>query len=141
MILLDTNVVSAFMASAPPPAVLRWLNAQIGSSLYLCSITVAEIEYGLRLLPEGKRRSFLRERFHTFVRLVFEGRLLNFDADAAELYGEIAAQRRAAGRPISTLDAQIAAICRSRGCRLATRNTRDFSDCGLELLDPFQKVG
>jgi hypothetical protein len=137
MILVDTNIVSAFMTSAPPAQVLNWLNAQHSAALYLSTVTVAEIHYGLRLLPGGKRRDLLGERFATFVTLVFGERIVAFDYAAAERYGEIAAQRRAAGRPISTLDAQIAAIARSRALVLATRDTRDFDACGVELVNPF----
>lgn len=137
MILVDTNVVSAFMTAAPPAQVLNWLNAQHSASLYLSTITVAEIHYGLHLLPGGRRRDLLRERFDTFVTLVFGERIVAFDHAAAARYGEIAVQRRTAGRPISTLDAQIAAIAHSRALVLATRNTRDFEACGVELIDPF----
>jgi predicted nucleic acid-binding protein len=137
MIIVDTNVVSAFMTAAPPAQVLNWLNAQHTTSLYLTTFTVAEIHYGLHLLPGGKRRDLLRERFDTFVTLVFGERIVTFDHAAAARYGEIAAQRRSAGRPISTLDAQIAAIARTRGLVLATRNTRDFDACGVEVVNPF----
>jgi predicted nucleic acid-binding protein len=137
VILVDTNVVSAFMTSMPANPVLQWLNDQTVSSLYLSAITVAEINYGLQLLPAGKRRDFLRERFEMFVTQAFAERVLDFDQPSANLYGEIAAQRRTAGRPISTLDAQIAAIARYRGFTLATRNTKDFVDCGIELVNPF----
>jgi predicted nucleic acid-binding protein len=141
MILVDTNIVSEFMTSAPATPVLNWLNAQTTASLYLSTITVAEIHYGLRLLPAGKRRNFLRERFDSFVTLLFTGRVLAFDQEAAALYGEIAVARRISGRPISTLDAQIAATARSRTLVLATRNTKDFAACGVELIDPFAFVG
>jgi predicted nucleic acid-binding protein len=137
VILVDTNVVSAFMTSTPANPVLQWLNDQTASSLYLSAITVAEINNGLQLLPAGKRRDFLHERFEMFVTQAFAERVLDFDQPSANLYGEIAAQRRTAGRPISTLDAQIAAIARYRGFTLATRNTKDFVDCGIELVNPF----
>lgn len=137
MILIDTNVVSAFMTTAPAAPVLDWLNAQPAPSLYLASISVAEIHYGLQLLPAGKRREFLRERFEIFMHLLFGERVLPFDQHAAALYGEISATRRKAGRPIAALDAQIAAIARSRALVLATRNTKDFEACGIELVDPF----
>ena len=138
MILIDTNVVSEFMTATPAASVLHWLNAQSASSLFLSSITLAEIGYGLQLLPAGKRRDLLSERFTTFISLAFAGRIVDFDEDAADRYAGIAARRRLAGRPISTLDAQIAAIALSRGFSLATRNTRDFVDCGgIALINPF----
>lgn len=135
--LVDTNVISEFMTSAPAAPVLQWLNAQLAGTLYFSSISIAEIHYGLQLLPQGARRSLLLERFELFVAQAFGERLLAFDQDAAACYGVIAATRRSSGRPISTLDAQIAALARSRGLALATRNTRDFVDCGIDLVNPF----
>lgn len=66
------------------------------------------------------------------------GQVLNFDGDAADAYAEIAAGRRASGKPISQFDAMIAAIARSRGASLATRNVKDFGDCGIQVIDPWR---
>ncbi len=138
MILLDTNVISATMASTPPSAVLSWLNRQRTDNLYLSAITIAEIAYGIRILPEGKRRRNLATRFKSFVDRGFEQRVLVFDNASALEYAEIMAHRRQIGRPMSVPDGQIAAIARQHGFIVATRNTRDFEECGLELVDPFE---
>lgn len=137
MTLLDTNVVSAVMTPSPMPAVLRWLDRQVTEDLYLSAVTVAEIAYGLRVLPDGKRRRTLAERFERFVALGFDQRVLGFDSSAALAYAEIMGHRKEVGRPMSVLDGQIAAIARSRRMALATRNTRDFEECGLEVVNPF----
>lgn len=137
MILLDTNVVSAVMAPAPAAAVVEWLNRQVTETLFLSTVTVAEIGYGLRLLPDGRRRRDLRDRFARFVATGFEQRLLPFDAAAADLYGEVLGHRREPGRPLGVLDGQIASIARSRHLAVATRNVRDFEECGLEVINPF----
>jgi len=137
MIILDTNIVSEFMASPPSGAVLRWLNQQDVASLYLTSITIAEISYGLNVLPMGKRKTLLDERFKLFVASGFEQRILSFDESAASIYGEILAYRRSLGYPMSCFDGQIAAIARSKGFVVATRNTKDFQDCQLQLINPF----
>lgn len=137
MIVLDTNVVSEFMTSRPAAPVLAWLNAQDSAVLFLTTVTIAEIAFGLRLLPDGRRRRLLGERFEQFLAEAFQSRILSFDESAARAYGELRGARQARGRPMSTLDGQIAAIARSRGCAVATRNTRDFEGCGLELIDPF----
>jgi predicted nucleic acid-binding protein len=104
------------------------------------TLTQAEIFYGLALLPEGRRRDDLTAA----ARLVFDvdlaGRVLPFDIDAALAYPEIAAGRRQGGRPIDQIDAQIAAIVRSRGARLATRNLRDFADCGIDVICPWHET-
>ena len=94
MILLDTNVVSASMAPAPPRVVLDWLNRQDAETLFLSAVTIAEIHYGLRMLPDGRRRQALTGRFAEFVSAGFALRLLAFDALAANEYGDIMAHRR-----------------------------------------------
>lgn len=137
MILLDTNVVSAAMAPIPPGAVLVWLNAQATDRLFLSTITVAEIGYGLRILPEGRRRRDLEARFRAFVARGFEQRILTFDLGAADRYADLMAHRRAMGRPMSVPDAEIAAIALAHGMALAARNLADFDPCGLDLINPF----
>ncbi len=137
MIILDTNVVSEFMTSPPASSVLNWLNAQNTTLLYLTTITIAEIGFGLRILPQGKRREMLAERFEQFVATAFEQRILSFDENAARIYGEVMGCMRGIGRPISSLDGQIAAIARSRNFAVATRNIKDFEECQLNLIDPF----
>ena len=137
MIILDTNVVSEFMTSPPASQVLDWLNAQDVSSLYLTTIAIAEIGYGLRAMPEGKRSRLLSERFEQFIEAAFSQRILPFDENAARIYGEVMCQRKEMGRPMSNLDGQIAAIARSRGFTVATRNIKDFKHCQIELINPF----
>jgi predicted nucleic acid-binding protein len=137
MIVLDTNVVSEFMTSPPAQSVREWLNKQAAGGLYLTTISIAEIEFGLMVLPEGNRRRLLASRFEQFVELAFGEHILPFDEPAAHLYGEIRAKRRARGRPMSNFDAQIAAIARVKSYRLATRNIKDFEDCGVDLINPF----
>lgn len=137
MIVLDTNVLSELMRSRPEPMVASWLGAQPTMSLFITAVTEAEILYGLALLPQGRRRDDLLAAARSLFDEEFAGRILPFDSDAAAAYSVIAADRRPAGRPISQFDAQIAAIVRSRGGTLATRNTADFIDCGIELIDPW----
>lgn len=137
MIVLDTNVVSEAIRAQPDPAVASWLASRPSSSLFITTITQAELLYGLRLLPDGKRRRGLTGAVHTILRDEFRGRVLPFDGPAAEAYATVAAGRRALGKPISAFDAQIVAIARSRGADVATRNIEDFDACGVDLLDPW----
>ncbi len=141
MILLDTNVVSGLMAPAPPPRLVSWLNRQSTETLFLSAVTVAEISHGLRILPVGRRRSSLRERFGEFVAAGFAQRVLDFDVRAAAEYGDIMGHRRELGRPLSPLDGQIAGTARAYSLAVATRNLRDFEECGLALIDPFRGSG
>lgn len=136
MILLDTNVIAELMRPAPLPAVVEWLNEQDSAQLLLSSITIAEIGYGLEILPAGQRRAGLEMGFQKVIH-AFSGRILSFDQEAAQHYGQLMGTRRAAGRPLGSLDGQIAAIARSNGARVATRNVRDFDGCGVEVIDPF----
>ncbi len=99
MIIVDTNIVSEFMTSPPVNSVLEWLNAQDSASLYLTTVSIAEITYGLRIMPEGKRRWLLQDRFEQFVASAFKTRILSFDEAAARAYAEVLGFRREAGRP------------------------------------------
>ena len=137
MIVLDTNIVSEFMTSPPAEPVCAWMNAQDVATLYLTSISIAEIGFGLRVMPDGRRRQMLTDRFERFLAAAFESRILSFDEDAARIYGEIRGRRREQGRPMSGIDAQIAAVAKTRGFAVATRNVRDFEGCGLDLINPF----
>jgi predicted nucleic acid-binding protein len=137
VIILDTNVLSELMVPIPSTVVLRWLAAQPSSSLFTTTITEAEILYGLELLPRGKRRLALQTAVDAMFEEDFSDRILPFDSDAARVYPQISAYRRASGRPIAQLDAQIAAIASSRGAALATRNARDFEHCGISVLNPW----
>jgi len=109
----------------------------VTASLYLSSITIAEIGYGLRILPAGRRRQRLETRFAEFVSRGFKQRILAFDASAASQYGDIVGHRREIGHQMSTLDGQIAAIACSRRMAVATRNVQDFEECDLQILNPF----
>ncbi len=137
MILLDTNVISEVMKVAPSANVLKWLNDQSSSAVHVSTVTVGEITYGLRILPDGRRRHQLKEKFEQFIALAFAQRVLGYDEAAARLYGEIIRLRKELGRPMSVPDGQMAAIARCHGLSVATRNAGDFEDCGVDLLNPF----
>lgn len=138
MILLDTNVVSEVMKTRPADAVVAWLNGQDSEKLYVSAITIGEIAYGLRILPDGKRRSGLRQRFDRFVTLAFDQRVLSYDEAAARIYGELMGDRRELGLPVSVPDGQIAAIARRDHLSVGTRNVLDFENCGVEVINPFE---
>jgi predicted nucleic acid-binding protein len=140
MILLDTNIVSEVMKTRPAETVVAWLNDQSSEKLHISSITVGEIAFGLRILPDGKRRSGLRERFEKFVTLAFDQRVLAYDESAARVYGELMGERRELGLPMSAPDGQIAAIARLHHLAVATRNVPDFESCGIEVVNPFVSV-
>ncbi|CAN5121492.1 type II toxin-antitoxin system VapC family toxin [soil metagenome] len=140
MIVLDTNIVSEAMRTQPDTSVASWLASRPSSSLFITTVTQAELLYGVALLPDGKRRRGLEEAVRMIVRDEFRGRVLPFDGPAAEQYATIAAGRRSRGKPISVFDAQIAAIARAKGAHVATRNLEDFDDCGINLLNPWMSI-
>ena len=138
MILLDTNVVSEVMNTRPAETVVAWLNGQDSEKLYVSAITIGEIAYGLRILPDGKRRSGLRERFERFVALAFDQRALAYDESAARICGELMGDRKELGFPMRVPGGQIAAIARLNHLAVATRNVVDFENCGIEVINPFE---
>jgi predicted nucleic acid-binding protein len=137
VIVLDTNVVSELMKSAPADRVVRWTASQPATSLYTTSITQAEVLHGIMLLSPGRRRAALEAAAEALFAEDFNGRVLAFGGDAARPYARIASERRRAGRPISHFDAQIAAIARSTGAAIATRNVRDYDGCGVRIINPW----
>jgi predicted nucleic acid-binding protein len=137
MIILDTNVLSELMRLKPSARVAAWVAKQPAAELFTTSITEAEIFYGIELLTKGKRREGLLVAAEAMFAEDLAGRIFGFDSDAARVFSKIAAHRRALGRTISHADAQIAAIAQVRGAKLATRNVADFTDCDLEVVDPW----
>ncbi len=138
MILLDTNVLSELIRPEPDEGVTRWLDSQDAAAVATTAITAAELLYGVARLPAGRRKERLGEAIRGLIEEDLDGRVEPFDATAADHYAALVNDRETAGRPISVADAQIAAICRKLGATLATRNTSDFKDTGIELLDPWQ---
>jgi hypothetical protein len=137
VIILDTNVLSALMRPRPEPAVLNWLDRQPTESVWITVITFFEIRSGLALLPEGKRREFLQDRFSQLLREALEGRVLVFDRLAADEAAILEANRQRSGRPVEMRDTFIAGIALARKAALATGNTRHFEDSGVPLIDPW----
>lgn len=137
MTLLDTNVLSEVMRATPDPRVIQWMNQHPKGTACISAVTIAEIRVGIAVLPDGKRKSELVQNADRAIG-EFASLCASFDALAAEEFATIVADRRKRGRPIGYQDAQIAAIARSAGLTLATRNTADFNDIdGLKLVDPW----
>lgn len=121
----------------PQPSVLHWLANQPRASLFTTTVTRGHVLYGIRVLSDGKRRRGLWDAAQKIFSEDFAGQVLSFDSDAADMYTEIAASRRTAGKSISQFDAMIIAMARSRGASLATRNVKDFEDCGVDVVNPW----
>lgn len=139
MIILDTNVLSELMRSQPDKLVLRWIGKQKATDLFITALTKAEILYGLEILPEGKRRNALKQAATSMFDVDFSRRILPFDRDAAQQFATITAKRKKIGRPISQIDAQIAAVALYHNSTLATRNVSDFEECGIEIINPWEQ--
>jgi predicted nucleic acid-binding protein len=139
MIILDTNVLSAVMASSPDERVVAWLDRCPPESVWTTSVTVFEIHFGLALLTAGRRRRELEQAFERALAEDLDGRVLPFDASAALAAAAIAAKRKRKGRPVDFRDTQIAGIATARRCTLATRNTRHFEDLEIDVADPWQE--
>lgn len=137
MIIIDTNIISEMMKPSPDESVIAWFDRQEASWLFITTITIAEISYGLHALPTGSRRSLLEDTFTTAIEHAFKHRILSFDESAAYLYGKIMSVRKKLGRPLGILDGQISAIAHVHGAAVATRNVKDFVDCEIDLINPF----
>lgn len=136
MILLDTNVVSETMRKAPEPNVVAWLDAQAAETLFLTTISLAELLFGIAVLPAGRRKAMLQSAMIENAAL-FGDRLLSFDVVAAEIYAEIMSKARRAGRAIGIADGQIAAIAAAHRLKIATRDTAPFEAAGIPVVNPW----
>ena len=137
MVIIDTNVLSELMRGEPSGVVLANLKSFDPDERYTTAITEAEIRFGVAMMPEGHKKRALRLQAQAVFDREFVGRVLPFDSAAAMAYAEVAAARRASGRPIAQSDAQIAGIVLSRRGVLYTRNARDFRNCGFEVVNPW----
>jgi len=140
MILLDTNVVSEAMKPEPHPSVRGWLDAQAAETLFLSSVTVAELMFGIGALPRGKRKDRLATTLDGVMEL-FEPRILPFDTQAARRYADLAVKARKAGKGFPTPDGYIAAIAAAHGFAVASRDTAAFTAAGLTVIDPWAAGG
>ena len=139
MIILDTNVLSALMQSQADPQVTAWLDEQSAESIWITSITLFEARYVLALLEPGRRKDQLQERFDLLLQDDLENRVLWFDANAATEAAQLAATRKARGRPVDMRDTFIAGIAMARRARLATRNLRHFDDLTVPVVNPWEE--
>lgn len=137
MIILDTNVLSALLQQQPDPQVVAWLDDQPAESIWLSSITVFEARYGLALLPAGRRKDLLEQRFEDLLQDDLQNRVLLFDINAAAHAAQLAADRKTRGRPVDMRDTFIAGIALARRATLATRNVRHFDDLSVPVVNPW----
>lgn len=135
MIILDANVISELMRDEPDRNVKEWISAQKPVHLAVTAITIAEIQRGLTRL----RRSKLEANFAAFISEAFAGRIFPFDEDAAYIYGDIATKREAEGFNTDSVDIMIASIVKNHNALIATRNTKDFAECGVKIVNPWKK--
>ena len=137
MIILDTNVISEIMKPNPDPTLLAWLEAQDPSQLATTTVCVAEITYGLARLEPGQRRSRLETRFGQLLTEGLAGRIFGFDLSAAAHYGPLVAKRQRLGRSIEGFDGLICAIALANNAQIVTRNSTDFANSGVTILNPW----
>lgn len=137
MILLDTNIISEPLKVAGNANVLAWIDAQIIETLYLSTISLAELRFGIAALPDGKRRDTLGTSLEQRVLPLFAGRVLAFDDAASQSYATLRSRARAAGLAIAPADGYIAAIAATHGFAVATRDISPFDAAGLAVINPW----
>lgn len=138
MIIFDTNVISERFRESPDKRVSEWLGSVDRDETAMTTVTIAELLLGAALMPQGRRRMEVETRIDLVIGETFRGRIEAFDHEAANAFPSVIVERRRIGRPIAFQDAQIAAICLSRGATLATRNIKDFEGLGVKLIDPWE---
>ena len=139
MILLDTNVVSEAMKPKPAAAVRTWLDAQAAETLYVSTVTIAELMFGIGALPNGRRKDKLTAALDGVLEL-FADRILPFDTGAARRSAELAVSARASGKRFPTPDVYIAAIAAAHDFTVASRNANDFKAAGLTIINPWAVI-
>ena len=137
MIVLDTNVIYEAMKPMPHPVVRAWLNDQVIETLYLSSVTMAELLFGIGALPIGKRKEMLTQLLEEVVGM-FKDRVLPFDNKAAQCYADLAIKAKSAGLGFPTPEGYIAAIAASKGFIVASRDIGPYSAAGLSIINPWQ---
>ena len=138
MIILDTNVISELTRPVSDSGVIAWLDSLPPEEAAITAITAAELRYGVRRMPDGRRKTELSEAVSALINTDFRGRVEPFDVLAADQYADVVTARERAGKPIGISDAQIASICRVLNATLATRNTSDFTGTGVDLINPWK---
>ena len=142
VIIVDTNVLSELVRPVPSVSVMAWARAQDPETIFTTTICEAEMLYGIAIMPDGRNRTALARAVQAMLGTVLAGRVLPFDRSAAFQYADWAAVCRRSGRTAGMADLQIAAIARARGATsIATRNLKDFADCGVPLVDPWTMSG
>ena len=134
--ILDTNIISEMTRPQPDFNALCWVQDHC-DDVYMTSVAVKELYYGILIMPEGRRKTVLRDRIDAIVRDCVD-KTLPFDAFSGFLCAEMHAEMRRAGRGVTIEDCMIAAICKCHGCVLATHNMKDFEHFGIEVIDPFE---
>jgi toxin FitB len=137
MILLDTNVVSEPLKLTGDARVLSWIDAQMIETLYLSTISLAELRFGIAVLPIGKRRDTLHTSLEQRILPLFVGRILSFDSAASQAYAALRARARTEGKAIALSDGYIAATAAAHGLMVATRDTGPFEAAGLDVINPW----
>lgn len=138
MIVLDTNIVSELMRPSPTVDVIRWLDRQPRTSIWITSVNVFELRFGLQSMPVGKRQAAMIAWLEKWLTDVVQQRIASYDEAAARLAAELAAQRERKGRPGELRDTMIAGIVLANRATLATRNVRHFEDIAESVVNPWE---
>lgn len=139
MIIVDTNVVSEPLKANHNQRVIDWLDEQAAETLYLTATSLSELEFGIEIMPKGKRREVLRNTLGELLLALFGSRFLPFDQKAARAYGVLVGRAKVAGKSISIADGQIAAIASVHGFTVATRDEAPFVALGISVINPWKK--
>jgi hypothetical protein len=136
--LLDTNIISNITKPEPSESLIGWMAEQADENLFIASLVIAEIWFGVLGKPAGRKRAQLESWFAgpEGPQALFAGRVLPFDEKAGLIWARLMAEGARAGRPRSALDMIVAAIAEANECIVVTDNERDFT--GLRFINPLR---
>jgi len=138
MFILDTNVISETFTIKPSSNVTAWLDAHERAAYWVTAISRAELLFGMEIMPEGFRKRALADFITDFFAITVTNEVLPFGKHEADAFAKLVATRRGLGQPMGEFDGQIAAIARTHGFAVATRNVRHFVNCGIEVINPWE---
>lgn len=135
--LLDTNIISELVKKTPTESVVKWVDTIDNEKLYISVITLGEIRKGVAGIKNSERQEKISHWLEVELPEYFEERILNIDIKVADMWGRLQSKKK--GHTLPAIDGLIAATAHVHSLTLVTRNTKDFFQTAIEMLNPWEK--